>query len=93
MTHTPGFREVVKDLFGSLPLMSLQEYTETHIPRQIYPPGTVPAYSNYGAALAGYIVQRLSGKPFDDYVAENIFKPLDMPHSTSISRFRPPSSR
>jgi len=82
MTHTPGFQEVVKDLFGSLPLMSLQEYMETHIPRQIYPPGTVPAYSNYGAALAGYIVQRLSGKPFDDYVAENIFKPLDMPHST-----------
>lgn len=83
MTHTPGFQEVIKDLFGpSAPFMSLHDYITTHVPRQIYPPGTVPAYSNYGAGLAGYIVQRISGKPFDDYVAENIFKPLDMTHSS-----------
>lgn len=84
MTHTPGFEEAIKDLFGpnNEPLMSLRDYMLTHLPRQIYPPGTVPAYSNYGAALAGYIVQRVSNKPFDDYVAENIFKPLDMSHSS-----------
>jgi CubicO group peptidase (beta-lactamase class C family) len=83
MTHTPGFEEVIKDLFGSgAPFMSLRDYITTHLPRQIYPPGTVPAYSNYGATLAGYIVQRISGRPFDDYVAENIFKPLEMPHSS-----------
>jgi CubicO group peptidase (beta-lactamase class C family) len=83
MTHTPGFQEVVKDLFASsLPLMSLHDYLATHIPRQIFPPGTVPAYSNYGAGLAGYIVQRLSGTPFDDYVVQNIFKPLEMTHSS-----------
>ena len=39
--------------------MSLHDYITTHVPRQIYPPGTVPAYSNYGAGLAGYIVQRI----------------------------------
>jgi CubicO group peptidase (beta-lactamase class C family) len=84
MTHTPGFEEIVKDLFGpsSSPFISLRDYVLTHLPHQIYPPGTVPAYSNYGAALAGYIVQRVSGKPFDDYVAENIFKPLEMTHSS-----------
>jgi len=83
MTHTPGFEEVIKDLFGSgAPFMSLHDYITTHLPRQIYPPGTVPAYSNYGATLAGYIVQRISGRPFDDYVAENIFKPLEMAHSS-----------
>jgi CubicO group peptidase (beta-lactamase class C family) len=84
MTHTPGFEEVEKDLFGpaGAPMMSLRDYVINHVPRQIYPPGTVPAYSNYGAALAGYIVQRVSGRPFDDYVAENIFKPLEMPHSS-----------
>ena len=83
MTHTPGFEEVIKDLFGSgAPFMSLRDYITSHLPRQIYPPGTVPAYSNYGATLAGYIVQRISGRPFDDYVAENIFKPLEMPHSS-----------
>jgi CubicO group peptidase (beta-lactamase class C family) len=83
MTHTPGFEEAIKDLFGSrTPFMSLHDYVTTHLPRQIYPPGTVPAYSNYGAALAGYIVERVSGRPFDDYVAENIFKPLGMTHSS-----------
>jgi CubicO group peptidase (beta-lactamase class C family) len=84
MTHTPGFEEAEKDLFGpaGAPMMSLRDYVISHVPRQIYPPGTVPAYSNYGAALAGYIVQRVSGRPFDDYVAESIFKPLEMTHST-----------
>ena len=50
----------------------------------MHPPGEVPAYSNYGAALAGYIVQRVSGEPFSDYVERHIFKPLGMEHSTLV---------
>jgi CubicO group peptidase (beta-lactamase class C family) len=83
MTHTPGFEEQVKDLFtndSSTP--NLGQYLKTHIPSRIYPPGTVPAYSNYATALAGYIVERVSGRPFEEYVNENIFKPLKMGHST-----------
>ena len=83
MTHTPGFEEQVKDLFSYNPVSpNLGEYLKTHIPGRIYPPGTVPAYSNYATALAGYIVERVSGRPFEDYVEENIFKPLNMTHST-----------
>ena len=83
LTHTPGFEEVIKDLFVDVSKqMSLGQYVKTHIPRRIYPPGTVSAYSNYGAALAGYVVERVSGKPFNQYVAEEIFKPLGMMHST-----------
>ena len=63
-------------------LTSLQQYVRTHEPEEIYPPGTTPAYSNYGATLAGYIVQRVSGMPFDDYVEKNIFQPLGMQRST-----------
>ncbi len=83
LTHTPGFEEQIKDLFtiGS-ESPNLGGYLKTHIPRRIYPPGTVPAYSNYGAALAGYIVELVSGRPFNEYVEENIFKPLGMIHST-----------
>ena len=83
VTHTPGFEEQIKDLFtvGS-ESPNLGAYLKTHIPGRIYPPGTVPAYSNYGAALAGYIVERVSGRPFNEYVEENIFKPLGMIHST-----------
>jgi len=83
LAHTPGFEEQIKDLFtvGS-ESPNLGAYLKTHIPARIYPPGTVPAYSNYGAALAGYIVERVSGRPFNEYVEQNIFKPLGMDHST-----------
>lgn len=83
LTHTPGFEEQIKDLFTTTPSTpNLGEYLKAHIPARIYPPGTVPAYSNYATALAGYIVQRVSGRPFEDYVEENIIKPLNMTHST-----------
>ena len=83
LTHTPGFEEVIKDLFvDTSKQMSLGQYLKTHIPRRIYPPGTVSAYSNYGAALAGHIVERVSSRPFNQYVDEHIFKPLGMTHST-----------
>jgi Beta-lactamase len=48
----------------------------------MFPPGEVPAYSNYGAALAGYIVERVSGEPFSNYIDKHIFTPLGMEHST-----------
>ena len=55
-------------------------------PSRIYPPGQVIAYSNYGATLAGYIVQRVSGEPFEQYVADHIFTPLGMTHSTFLQQ-------
>ena len=84
MTHTPGFEEAVKDLIvtGSSTVIPLQQYVTTHMPQRVYAPGTTPAYSNYGATLAGYIVQRVSGMPFDDYVEKNIFGPLGMSYTT-----------
>lgn len=84
MTHTPGFEESYKDLFveSASQMQPLEPYLAAHIPREIFPPGTTPAYSNYGAALAGYIVQRVSGTPFNDYIEKNIFQPLGMNHTT-----------
>ena len=83
MTHTPGFEEQIKDLFDTISTKpNLGQYLKTHIPARIYPPGTVPAYSNYATAVAGYIVERVSGRPFEEYIAENILKPLNMTHST-----------
>jgi CubicO group peptidase (beta-lactamase class C family) len=86
MTHTAGFEEVIKDLsvdrVDDLP--SLQAFIKTHEPKQIYVPGTIPAYSNYGADLAGYIVQRVSGLPFEQYIQQNIFGPLGMMRATFV---------
>jgi len=42
----------------------------------------MPAYSNYGASLGGYLVERTSGLSFDDFVEQNIFAPLGMTHSS-----------
>ncbi len=84
MTHTPGFEESIKGLIvpSAKDMEPLGKYLAVHLPARVFPPGTVPAYSNYGATLAGYIVQRVSGQPFDQYVQQHIFQPLDMPHST-----------
>ncbi|WP_449429167.1 serine hydrolase domain-containing protein [Rhodanobacter umsongensis] len=84
MTHTPGFEETIKNLGGNDParLMSNQAWVREWVPERIYPPGEVSAYSNYGAALAGYIVQRVSGQPFDDYIEQHILQPLGMQHAT-----------
>ena len=86
LTHTPGFEEQIKDLFSTdtSAKPNLGQYLKTHIPARIYPPGTVPAYSNYATAVAGYVVERVSGRPFEDYVNENIFKPLKMQRSTFV---------
>jgi len=84
MTHTAGFEEQIKDLINEegAPIATLKQHLVEHVPERIFPPGTTPAYSNYGASLAGYIAERVSGRPFNDYVAENIFKPLRMSRST-----------
>ena len=44
-------------------------------------PGTRVEFSNYGIALAGYVIERISGIPFYEYVHENIFAPLGMYHT------------
>ncbi|MGH8146764.1 MAG: serine hydrolase domain-containing protein, partial [Rhodanobacteraceae bacterium] len=84
MTMTPGFAETIHDLMVATPrqLVPLRQYLVDHMPPRIFPPGKVVAYSNYGAALAGYIVQRVSGEPFDTYVENHVLKPLGMTHST-----------
>lgn len=84
MTHTGGFEEHVKSLIVSnrAYVMDLARWEKSETPRRIYAPGEVPAYSNYGASTAGYIVQRVSGEPFEQYVERHIFQPLGMAHAT-----------
>lgn len=84
MTHTPGFEERVKKLITPNPddLQPLGQYLAEWVPVRIFPAGSTPAYSNYATSLAGYIVERVSGQPFDDYLDQNIFEPLGMTNST-----------
>jgi hypothetical protein len=84
MTHTPGFGETVKYLilFGKDKPVSLGDALKRWVPDQIYAPGEMPAYSNYGASVAGYIVERVSGEPFEQYVQRHIFAPAGMTRSS-----------
>ncbi|MBL6853578.1 MAG: beta-lactamase family protein, partial [Alphaproteobacteria bacterium] len=75
MTHTAGFDETYRSLLIGDPrvLAPLRQVVMEDIPARSYPPGEVPAYSNYGATLAGYIVARVSGEKFEDYIQRHIF--------------------
>lgn len=83
MNHTAGYQELLVDLFvkDRKDIHSLGEQLKLHEPFQIYEPGTVTAYSNWGVALAAYIVECVSGQDFCEYVHQNIFTPLGMEHS------------
>jgi len=83
MTHTPGFAETAKYLinYDKAP-PPLSKVLSRAVPDRIYAPGTMPAYSNYGASLAGYIVERVSGEPFNKYIQNHILTPLGMTHSS-----------
>ncbi|WP_130620083.1 serine hydrolase domain-containing protein [Dyella amyloliquefaciens] len=83
LTHTAGFEDSARDLLpASVDDVNLERYLKDHVPARIFPAGDRVAYSNYGCGLAGYIVQRVSGERFDDYIAHHIFQPLGMAHST-----------
>ncbi|WP_260600036.1 serine hydrolase domain-containing protein [Sphingomonas endolithica] len=91
--HTPGMSDVggisTDDPAKAAPFTS---WMKTHIPRRIWAPGTETSYSNYGAALAGYIVERVSGEPFADYAERHLFRPLGM-NSTTFREVLPPAMR
>lgn len=91
LTHTSGFEETAKELFvaDASKMRPLGEYLRDHIPARIFPPGGTPAYSNYATAVAGYIIQRVSGKPFEQYITDNIYAPLGMNRTTFVQPLPP----
>ncbi|AWB46515.1 hypothetical protein DCC85_21650 [Paenibacillus sp. CAA11] len=84
MSHTAGFEQHPSPLFIKSPehLESLEQALLSSQPKQIYEPGKVIAYSNFGTALAGYVVESLSGQPFSEYEMNQILLPLGMNHTS-----------
>jgi CubicO group peptidase (beta-lactamase class C family) len=83
MQHTAGFEEHARGIISARnDLPTFEAILKAKVPARIFPPGSTPAYSNYGASLAGYIVERVSGEPFDAYLEKHIFQPLEMTHSS-----------
>src|SRR5262245_1573505 len=88
LTHTSGLR----DQWGLLGIEGLGPGTQVHSPLTTldliahqkmlnFPPGSAYLYSNTGYALAGLIVQRVSGMPLDAFTQARLFRPLGMTHT------------
>ena len=91
LTHSSSIRDNWDNMPGGAgdPPIPLGEYLEEYLTPggeyyhgnlNFYPqePGTDYHYCNIGATLVGYLVEVVSGMPFDEYCEMNIFEPLDM---------------
>jgi len=84
LTHTSGLEDFISEMGArrAEDLVPLAEFLARKMPARVLPPGKFTSYSNYGTALAGYIIEKISEMPFEDYIEENIFEILDMQQST-----------
>ncbi len=89
LTHTSGLEEGYfgGEVASPRDLVSLREMLRRTLPHFVHPPGSVAAYSNHGATLAGHIVERASGEEYAAYMRDHVLAPLGMTHSTF---FEPP---
>lgn len=93
LSHTSSISDefqdgLVLDCYGTDCAMSLEQFfnavftnTGAYHSAQNFTgnaPGTAEEYSNLGSALVGYLVERISQEPFDQYCKTHIFTPLGM---------------
>jgi hypothetical protein len=69
----------------------LGTYLARRMPPRFMPPGRFLCYSNHGMALAGYLVEEVSGQPFDRYMHDNVFAPLGMTRTSFASQAAVPA--
>ena len=86
MNHNAGWQETSSalEVADEKDIISLEEALKETEPAQVFKPGEITAYSNWGAALAGYIVERVSGMDYAEYLHKNVLDPLGM-EQTSVS--------
>jgi CubicO group peptidase (beta-lactamase class C family) len=82
LTHTAGLDDALVGIVDDGSGEPLGRSLARHLPPVIAPPGELWLYSNHGIALAGHLVEVVTGQRFEDYVANNIFQPLGMTSST-----------
>lgn len=86
LTHTGGFDDdYIKQALTASEVVPLGQYLATRMPPRVMPAGEFYSYSNHGIALAGYLVEAVSGIPYEQYVREHILQPLEM-HRTHYKR-------
>lgn len=90
LTHTAGFDDQMLGWIApSIEAVEpLRENLAKYLPPRVRPPGLMSQYNNHGISLAGHLVEEVSGLSFPEYLAEHVWKPLGMTHTT----YRPSTS-
>ena len=87
MNHTSGVRDYIEEF----PLERRLDYTDQEIIKRVaeaglnFPPGEDARYSTTGYLLLGMIIERVTGKPYGEFLRERIFVPLGMNRTRVIS--------
>ena len=88
LTHTGGTGDFFGPQFDAhrRELKTLQDYIKLYGQRAPeFAAGSKWEYSNYGFLLLGVVIERVAGKSYYDYVAENVYKPAGMTATASLS--------
>ena len=96
LEHTTGwddlhFREYAKDAPATMGLREALDY-DHHSRISRWPPGTRMSYCNTGPGVAAYIVEKITGQRFEDYVTQNFFLPIGMKTATYFPSTAAPST-
>lgn len=82
LTHTTGFEiqdPLPEDIHTDFDrVVKLDDYARKHMPSVVREPGSSYMYDNFASMLQGLVVQNVSGVPFETYMDEHVFEPLDM---------------
>jgi len=85
VTHSAGFEDrALGQLFERDPRRErpLELYLRQERPNRVREPGVLPAYSDYGAALAGAALANVTGQPFETLIADQVIFPAGLTHTT-----------
>jgi len=85
LEHTTGWDDMhLREYAKDAPAMGLREALDYDHHSRIsrWQPGTRMAYCNSGPAVAAYIVEKITGQRFEDYVTKNFFTPIGMKTAT-----------
>ena len=83
LEHTAGFDDMeapeVYNFNDRYDFPLLEVFKGFREPQDVrWPPGTRMSYSNPGFGIAGYLIEKISGTPFDQYIRQTILRPLGM---------------